>query len=242
MGCGRARGMIKFKTKLSINWYTIIVIANPSHFFFFCCCCCCFSSYSCFKLLTLSHEHSTARSLESFDIPHTHTPQKCTFCCFYYALLFFVLLCCVSVCFIYPCFFVTFRFFLLIKDNSNNIFLNIFCLLPSYSFSLFAVCVFFFFSLSFLLYCVWYIIKSFSHRVFWTLSISPPRLCSLLLFYFLFIRNIPLDYFNFNSFPLSHSLPWFLIFLDSPLSLSRSFSLPKYIYNCCFIPPAFLPF
>lgn len=106
-----AHGMIKFKTKLSINWYTIIVIAIPSYRFFS------FSTSShpipSFKLLnslTRAHDRSTGRSHSfplSLDHPFIPHLKKCTFC-FYYAL--FAVAACLCVSFILA-FFVTFRFF-----------------------------------------------------------------------------------------------------------------------------------
>lgn len=131
-----AHGMIKFKTKLSINWYTIIVIAIPFSRFqpsFSCC----FSSYSCFKLLTLSRVLTNIQqhSLDHSFIPHL---KKCTFC-FYYA--FVLLLLRVCVCFFYPCFFRYFSFFLLVKDNSNNNCFFEYFLFTSLPLSLYLLCV-----------------------------------------------------------------------------------------------------
>lgn len=128
------RGMIKFKTKLSFNWYNN---RNRASLRFFYCCCC--SSNSCFKLTlfhTRSHSLATNLSLEPF---HPTTKKK---------MHFLLQLCTFSsvacVCFFYPCFF--FRYFrLLIKDNSNNncFFEYFFFFFNFPSFSFYLLCVFF---------------------------------------------------------------------------------------------------
>lgn len=150
--------------------------------------------------------------------------------------------CCVCLCVSFIlAFFVTFRFFLLIKDNSNNIFLNIFCLLPSHFLSLFAVC-FLFFSLSFLLYCMVYYKKLFT-------SCFEPSQLALSAFFSLFLFEIYhwIINFKFNSRPpqlqyLSHSLQLLpcslsrLILNPAPsLALLLLLRCPTHIYNC-FLP------
>lgn len=72
-----AHGMIKFKTKLSINWYTIIVIAIPFYVFnrpFF-------AAPHIIPALSFSLFHACSRSFNSFHsiVLSYHTPQKMHF-------------------------------------------------------------------------------------------------------------------------------------------------------------------
>lgn len=223
--------MIKFKTKLSINWYTIIVTAIPSYVFnlFFCG----FSSYSCFKLPALSRVLTNVHnSFHSITLSY-HTSKNALSALIMH---FFTLAACVCV-FLLSLLFSLLFVFSLIKDNSNNnCFFYIFCLLPSHVLFICCVCVSCF-SLSFLLYCMVYYKKLFT-------SCFEPSQLALPAFFSFFLFEIYHWIINFNVLPPksisltptapplpAHSNRWFLILL--------ALLLPKHIYNCfclfCFL-------
>lgn len=206
-----------FWSNLRLNYQlidTIIVIAIPYVF--------AAAAASPHSIPALLRSHSTSRSCYC-SLTHSLTlslHQKCTFFCFYYALF----ICCVRVVvFFYPCFFVTFR--LIIKDNSNNIFFEYFPL-TLLSFLFYLLCVFFF-TLSFLLYCMVYYKKLFTSRVL-PFSICAPLICFSLSFYSKYTTGLPS-----NVPPPSHS--WFLISLSRSCSLLASSPPTTHIYNCFLI-------